>query len=138
MLALDWPASGPLPQVTSKALPAVQAWPKVSAITATPTWRSTITPLGGTTTTSSTPGMALTVLRLLTLTSVPRICVGMRNTVGTALGTAWSIVNFLRPVTMSSASNRLAGLPTTVYCEVGLICTPAGSGSDAAKAANAL
>lgn len=42
--------------------------------------------LGGTMTTSHTLGKALTVPRLLTLTSVPLIYVGMRNTVGTPFG----------------------------------------------------
>src|SRR5205814_6975701 len=129
IVALDWPLSGPSPQVTSSALPAVHAWPNVSAITATPGGLGTITPPAGMTTTSITPGIALTAPRLLTLTTVPLICVGMRSTVGLASGTAWSIVNFFLPVMMLSASRRPAAWPTTWYCAGGLVATLAGSGT---------
>ena len=47
---------------------------------------------------------------LLTLTTVPRICDGMRHIVGFALGTSWSIVNFFLPVTMSRASSLRVAL----------------------------
>lgn len=94
-------------------------------------------PPAGMTTAAITPGIAKTVDVLLTLTTVPRICVGMRNTVGFALGTAWSIVNFFLPVTMSSASRRVAGLPMTLYCDGGLASTLTSRGNDAANALNA-
>jgi hypothetical protein len=112
-LASDWPASGPSPQLMSSALSASQAWPKVSAITATPGGRGTIAPPGGMITMSITPGIARTLAALLTDTTWPRICEGMRSIVGLAPGTSRSMPKVLRPVTMSRASMRGAGWPIT-------------------------
>jgi hypothetical protein len=134
IVSFDWPLSGPSPQVTSSALAAVHACPKVSAITATPGGFGTMLPPVGITTTSITPGIAFTVPRLFTRTTVPLICVGMRSMVGLAFCTAWSIVNFLRPVTMSSASRRPVRLPMTWYCDEGLGVTLTGSGKVDANA----
>ncbi len=82
--------------------------------------------------------MPLTVPRLLTLTTVPLICEGILSIVGFAFGTAWSMVNFFLPVTMSRASSRPAALPMTVYCDADFGTTLVGSGNrDAATVSEA-
>ena len=114
--ASDRPLFGPSPQVMSSARQASQASPKVCAITATPGGMPTTAPPPGMISTATTPGIASTASRLFTLTTRPRICDGMRHIVGIAPGTSMSIVNFLRPVTMSSASSLRVALPMMRYC----------------------
>ena len=53
-------------------------------------------------------------------TTVPLIVGGRQTIVGSAPGTSRSIANCLRPVTMSSASIRFCGVPTTSKSDVGL------------------
>ena len=134
MVALEWWSMVPAPQVTSSALTAFQAWPKVSAMTATPGGVGTTLPPAGNTAMPITPGMARTAAALLTDTTVPRMVGGRRTIVGIAPGTAWSSVNFLRPVTMSRASSRAWRRPTTDQADAALGSTPAGTGSSDADA----
>ncbi len=137
MVASDWPFIGPSFQLMSSWLAASQAWPKVSAMIATPGGLGTTDPPAGMTTMSSTPGMPRTATRLLMLRTVPRICEGMRRIVGLAPGTSTSMVNFFLPVTMSRASSRPAGLPITLYCAGVFSTTVDGIGSVAASALSA-
>ena len=53
---------------------------------------------------------------------MPLIVGGRQTIVGLAFGTSSSIAKRLRPVTMSSASTRFCGVPTTRNCERDLSC----------------
>jgi hypothetical protein len=73
--------------------------------------------------TSVIPGIALTAARLRTPRAEPLIVGGRQTIVGLAPATSRSIANRLRPVTMSRASTRRWGVPTTRNCERGLSWT---------------
>src|SRR3954465_12143269 len=111
----DWLSAVPWFQLTFSARIASTHWPNVRARTATPV---EMTP------TCVTPGIDRTCEMLLTHLTVPLIVGGRHTIVGSAPGTWWSIVNFLRPVTASRASTRLYGLPITLKLEAGARVTP--------------
>ena len=115
--ASDSPSTVPGPQVTVSARTASMHWPKV--------WPRTATPVEMTAT-SVIPGIALTAARFATDRTVPLIVGGRQTIVGSALGTARSIVNVLRPVTASSASIRFCGVPISANADVGFSCTDNG------------
>ena len=60
---------------------------------------------------------------LATDRTVPLIVGGRQTMVGRASGTSRSMANFLRPVTMSSASTRPRGVPMTVNSDRGFSAT---------------
>ncbi|WP_440902101.1 hypothetical protein, partial [Actinosynnema sp.] len=102
--ASDRAPTGPGRHVTRSARTASTHCPKVCARTATPV---------DTTATSVTPGIARTCARLSTVDTRPLVVGGRHTVVGFAPGASRSIVNRLRPVTASSASTRVQGVPMT-------------------------
>lgn len=91
-------------QVISRASRAAMAWPKVSAMTATPV---------GMVVTSITPGIARAA-ESSTEAAEPWTVGGRRSTVGIAPSTCRSRVYCAWPVIMSLASIREVGVPTRV------------------------
>ena len=128
-LASDLPSAGPGPQSTLSARIASMHCPNVSPRTATPPATLRVC---GMSATSVIPGMALTCARFLTERGVPLIVGGRQTIVGLAFGTSSSIAKRLRPVTMSSASTRFCGVPTTRNCERDLSCALTVAVSDTA------
>src|SRR4051794_3541397 len=123
--ASDLVSSVPGPHTTESASTASMHWPNVAARTATPV---------GTTATSVTPGMARTAAAFATLITVPLMVGGRHTMAGSAPGTTWSMAKVLRPVTMSTASTRVCGVPMTLNALVTLRVT----GNDCVVVAAAL
>ena len=66
--------------------------------------------------------------------AVPLIVGGRQTIVGIAPGTSRSIANCFVPVTISSASIRGCGVPTSVCCEAGFSCASTACVREAAAA----
>ena len=105
--------------------------PNVVARTATPPGTNCVC---GMIATSVTPSIAMTCASFRTASAVPLIVGGRQTIVGSAPGTSRSIANCFVPVTISSASIRGCGVPTSVCCEAGFSCASTACVREAAAA----